>query len=70
MRPCSTVLKECKFIFTTCRLFEIQADHDDYSMIILAALCLIPAHPGFIFKNNETLKRDSQVEEPKLVQEA
>jgi hypothetical protein len=51
-------------------LLKIQTELGDYSMIILAALCLIPAHPGFVFKNNETLKRDSQVEKPKLVQEA
>jgi hypothetical protein len=35
-------------------------------MIILAAWCLVPGHPGFVFKNDKVLTAESGAEEPKV----
>jgi hypothetical protein len=70
-------LKECEFHFPFAFLARRQTRQEESPadvcycrMIILAALCLIPGHPGFVFKDNAVLKRTSEDEEPKLVQES
>jgi hypothetical protein len=78
-------LRECKYLapFPVSRIsllfhrllwslmvHDADIEGESYSMIILAAWCLVPGHPGFVFKESAVLERESSAEEPKLVQEA
>lgn len=67
MSHSSSPSKECEF-FSLSPLAATANAAD--SMVILAAWCLVPGHPGFIFKENATLTSQTSAYEERKAGDA